>query len=84
MPDYVLIDSSAWVAALRVHGNQAMKLIVKDLVAADIASTCPVVIAELLQGARSADEYEELREAFDAFHSLPVLETDWYGAARMG
>jgi len=68
----VLIDSSAWIEALRPEGQRAYREMIDELLAEDVAATCQVVIAEVLQGARSPKELAALGEELRALRCLSM------------
>ncbi len=76
----VLVDTSAWIDFFR--GVEPMHSAVRRLCDADRAVTTGIVLAELLVGARSAEQAARLAAIRDA---LPVAEDtldDWVVAAQ--
>lgn len=65
----ILVDTSVWIDWLRAGASPATSLLDRLLDEDDIV-LAPVVLQELMQGARGAEQLEELRAYFDA---LPVL-----------
>ena len=76
-----LIDSSVWIEALRPTGDPAVRGDLDVLLATGMALTCDVVIAEILTGARSSHEFEDLRADFI---TLPCLQMNRGIGLRMG
>jgi len=70
--EYVLIDSSAWIEALRPDGDVRYREMVDRLLSENVAATCEIVIAEVLQGARDEREKRELAEDLSALHRLDM------------
>jgi len=60
---HVLVDSSAWIHALRPGDDARFRGLVDSLLASGSVATCEIVVAELLRGARSDEEFARLREA---------------------
>jgi len=58
--DHVLIDSSAWIEALRTDGDEDCRELVSELLLQDRAAVCEVVVAEVLRGAANRGELDEL------------------------
>ena len=72
----ILIDTSAWIDFFR-NQSGAVGDIVATLIERDQAVMTGPVLAELLQGLKSRQEIDTLRELFDV---LPYIETsprDW-------
>lgn len=59
----VLVDTSAWIEGLDPRGEEAYVNAVASLLLARRAAVCEVVVAELLQGARSNAQLESLNQA---------------------
>ena len=83
MDELVLIDSSAWIDYLRV-GNTATSTHVDQVLEFDAAAVCGLVKAELLQGARSASEYERLSLQLNALTQLDDPPSLWSDVAQLG
>ena len=56
MPAYVLVDSSAWIEAMRPGGDPLFRAAVTEALRRREAAVCEVVAAEILRGARDARE----------------------------
>jgi hypothetical protein len=82
--DWVLIDTSAWIHALRPEGRADFKKCVFDTLALGRAATTEMVILELAGGTRSEKDYVELREDLEALQQLSVTESIWQFAYDMG
>lgn len=67
----VLIDTSAWIHALRPDGEQEIKARVAALLESGQAVSCPMVLLELWNGARGEHERRVIR---DLERDLPMLE----------
>jgi predicted nucleic acid-binding protein len=61
-----------------------MTATVRKLLEMDIVCVCPIITAEILQGAISDREFNKLTAAFEALVQLPIEERDWIEAASLG
>jgi len=78
----VLVDTSAWIDAdHRPDSPEAREL--ADLLDRDEVATTDIVVAELLQGASSADHFKGLAEKLEAVHYLHAEQGSWLKAAEM-
>lgn len=84
MSELVLIDTSVWIGALRVGGPAAARQDVEQLLATSRAATTPIIVLELLSGARSAREFRELKEDLEALEQLKLTRPVWERAYRLG
>jgi predicted nucleic acid-binding protein len=80
----VLIDSSAWILALRPKGSPQAQVLVGELLEHDRAATAGMIMAELLQGARNEGEYQDLSSELGSLHYLPFPEEEWKMVAQLG
>ena len=80
---YVLIDTSAWIEALRTEGVNEIRSLVTDVLKERRGATTGMIVVELLGGARNNREYQELREDLTALNSIPISEETWERAARL-
>lgn len=76
-----LIDSSAWIEYFRQLGSPAVKHRVREILEAEEAATCSVVIVELLRGAKNETSFKALKETL---MSLPQLALDDAAIERAG
>jgi predicted nucleic acid-binding protein len=84
MSELVLIDTSAWVLALRAGGPVVVRKEVEQLLATGRVATTPIVILELLTGARSSREFRELKEDLEALKQLELSPSVWERAYKLG
>lgn len=80
--DMVLIDSSAWIEALRKRGAIEVKLAIESLLEAYAATWCSAVRLEVLGGAR-AEERHRLGVYFSVIPYLSTNEEDWNRAIAL-
>lgn len=72
----ILIDTSAWIDFFR-NQSGAVGDIVATLIERDQAVMTGPVLAELLQGLRSRQEINPLRELFDVLPYIEISRRDW-------
>lgn len=82
--EYVLIDTSAWILALRPDGSPEAREEVRRLLESSRAATAGIVMLELLSGTRSQREFRELREELGALRLLDITSATWERAYRLG
>ena len=76
-----LVDSSIWIDFFR--GIASIKELLTKLIARDRVFTAGPVLFELLQGIRSPEEREQVKEALLSVNFLEITPEDWEGAALM-
>jgi len=80
--DLILVDSTVWVHFLRgidpLLGERLTPLIVADRLV-----TSPVIILEILRGARDLKHYTQLDEDFSALRCLAMTDALWQRANRL-
>ena len=72
----VLVDSSAWIEALRRHGRLEVKLAIEGLLEAYEAQWCTPVRLEVLGGARAAERFP-LSRYLSVVPYRRVTDDDW-------
>jgi len=82
--DLYLIDTSAWIPALRKGGERKVIEEVSAILQDDLAATCPVIALELLSGVSSGSHFEELRADLNALHKIRITDETWSAACRLG
>ncbi len=83
MDDLILVDTSAWIEFLWRAGSPVADM-VDRILAEDLAAITGVIRAELLQGARSDREFDELDVLLSACHACPEPPDLWDRVARLG
>lgn len=82
-----LLDSSAWIAALRPGGPGEAVAVLREWIHRKQVATTPPVIAEILQGARDEHEYRQLSQRLRALPQLactrPVWSRAWESSFRL-
>jgi predicted nucleic acid-binding protein len=79
----VLIDTSAWIEALRRDGDASVRERVRAVVTDDAAVLCDMVVLELWNGARGQHEAEVLGQLVRDIRCLPTTEEAWRTASSM-
>jgi len=80
--DRVLIDTSVWIGYFKGGDHQLAKKVDEVLSTADIYVP-RVVIAELIQGAKSEKEISIIEEFVEAFNIVDQTEDTWLKAGRL-
>lgn len=78
----VLVDSSAWIEALRRKGDLRVKLAVEGLLDSYEAQWCTPIRLEVLGGTRK-EERSRLGRWFSVIPYRPVHEDDWERAIAL-
>ena len=79
---WFLIDTSAWIWALRPDGVAAIQNRVGEILAERKGATTPLVLLELLGGARDEKSYAELLAELSALRQFPINEAVWTSSYR--
>lgn len=79
--DKVLVDTSAWIEFFRK--KEPYYKIISDLMEHDKVCCIGIVIAELLQGAKSGKELNTLKEFIHVFDFLPETAALWRRAGEL-
>jgi predicted nucleic acid-binding protein len=80
---WILIDSSAWIFALRRDGIEHIRRRVDRLLDEDRVATCGLIVCELLGGAKTPKEFDRLERDLTAPHILAIDEEVWRKAAEI-
>ena len=78
----VLIDTSVWIAYFKNRDSHFSDKVDEMLTSAHICVP-KVVIAELIQGAKSEKEIAVIKECFEAFTVIDHTESTWEQAGRL-
>jgi len=81
--EIVLADTTVWIHFLRGSGIQYQERLV-PLIMADKLATTPVIIMEILRGARSQKEYDKLSQDLAALRCFDVSAKVWERAGKLG
>jgi predicted nucleic acid-binding protein len=83
MPRPVLIDTSAWIEAMREHGDEAYRDRVERILLEGRARFCDVVCLELWNGVRAGAERRWLQELEAVIETVPTDEAVWNEAREL-
>ncbi|MHB8733013.1 MAG: type II toxin-antitoxin system VapC family toxin [bacterium] len=78
----MLIDTSAWVHALKKQAPRILADLVRQIVLERRGATTGMIILELLGGVRTEHEYRALSEELNALQYLPT-DSAWPHAWRL-
>ena len=78
----ILIDTSVWVKALRRQPSPE-RIAVQALIDQDVAATTDLVIAEVLQGASSEEDFQKLAARMEGMHYFHATGEMWVKAATL-
>ena len=79
----VLIDTSAWIHALRPDGDREVKARVAALLESGQAATCAMIRLELWNGARGPHEKRVIRDLERELPDLDITSDVWRGACAL-
>ncbi len=79
----ILIDTSAWINALRQGGDTLVRNKVDDVLAKDLGATTEMIMLEIMRGARTKRDYEELLEELQSLRLLSIDSGVWEQAYRL-
>ncbi len=80
-PTGSLVDTSVWIDFFR--GVASIKELLTKLLARDRIFTAGPVLFEILQGIKSSEERELVKEALLSVHFLEITPGDWEEAAAI-
>jgi len=80
----VLPDTSVWVLFFRKSGSPEVKAALAQALREMRVYLSPVVAAELLRGARSQQEFQELKQDLLALPEAPNGSAVWIRAGELG
>jgi predicted nucleic acid-binding protein len=83
MPARVLVDTSAWIDAIRSDGDPAMRASVRAATLEDRAVLCDMVLLELWNGARGASEQRFLQDLERDLEKVPTPPAVWEAASKL-
>ncbi len=72
-----LIDTSAWIEALRSDGDPDVRRAVAHLLEAGTAALCDIVVLELWHGARGARERSKIERLVTTLDTVPTVPEVW-------
>lgn len=81
--DLVLVDTTIWIHFLRGTDVKFRERLV-PLIMTDRAATTPVVVMEILRGAKSQKEYDNLSKDLAALRTFDLSPKVWERACKLG
>ena len=80
--DKILIDTSVWIEYFRDESSPNAER-VDDILGEDEVCIPKIIIAELMQGAKSEKELSTIRDFFDAFTIIDQKSETWIEAGKL-
>ena len=80
---YVLVDTSAWILALKKGPAMRARSVIDALLAGGRIAIIPVIRLELLGGIKSQVEFQRLDRRLSALHQLPLAQAEWDESASL-
>jgi hypothetical protein len=80
---YVLVDTSAWILALKKGTAVRARSVIDSLIAGGRIAIIPVIRLELLGGTKSQVEFQRLDRRLGALHQLPLAQSEWDESAGL-
>jgi len=81
--DLVLVDTTIWIHFFRGTDISYRQRLV-PLIMTDRAATTPVIVMEILRGAKSQKEYDNLSKDLAALRSFDLSPKVWERACKLG
>jgi predicted nucleic acid-binding protein len=83
MRDRVLIDTSVWIDYLQGTASEELQQLVDSLLGTKEIVVPKIVLAELIQGARSEKDIAVIREFLEAFTVVSEGDRTWMDAGKL-
>lgn len=83
MSELVLIDTSGWICFYARKGFEEIKNTISLLLDEDRAAIAGPVLIELIQGARTEKEKEDIQDCAKGLNWLEVSDDHWHKAAEL-
>lgn len=80
---FVLVDTSAWLLALRKKYLPSVKERIDSLLGEDRVATAGIIKLELLGGAKTESEFYRLKSRLDALFMVETDESVWERASEL-
>ena len=84
MSQWVMVDSSSWIHALRRRGNAETRARVQQLLDDQTAAWCEMVRLELWNGVRNDEERRALDVLDATLPRVPITDNVWSAAVNCG
>jgi predicted nucleic acid-binding protein len=82
--DRFLVDTSAWLLALRTDFVPAIKDRIDHLLRDDAIITTGMIKLEILSGVKTEPEFRRLKQGLDALESIETDSGAWEEACKLG
>ena len=79
--DMLLIDTSAWILALRKRPDLSVKARVEELMDANRIAIIPLIFVELLGGVNTETEFQRLKHRLNSLKQIQLTKRDWEAIA---
>lgn len=81
---FLLIDTSVWI--MYFHGDCAknLKEFIYNSITTDIVATTEIIKLEILRGAKTEKEFNQLKEEFDALAQFKIDALVWQESYKLG
>ena len=83
MKKIVMVDSSVWISYYRPAGSADLKNKVANIIIEDLAATCGLIRAEVLQGTTDQKSFDIINQDFSAFQQIEITENTYGKAAKL-
>lgn len=75
--DMVLVDTSAWILALRKNPHIYARTRIEELMGANRIGIIPLIYIELLSGVNNETEFHRLKQRLSSLKQIPLTKRDW-------
>lgn len=79
----VLVDTTVWIDFFADRSGPHVAALEKFIVNEEDLCLCGIILAEVLQGVRSEEEYAKTKDYFDDLVFLPMQQTTFIRAAEI-
>jgi predicted nucleic acid-binding protein len=79
----VLVDTSAWILALKRGADATAKRKIDGLLSENRVAITPMIYLELLGGVKSQGEFQRLKSRLEALQQIPLAKREWEEAAKL-
>jgi hypothetical protein len=78
-----LVDTSAWIFALRKNPFMPIMDRIEHLLELDVIYTFGMVRLEILGGVKTKDEFDRLKSRFESLYEIPADNELWESASKL-
>jgi len=82
--DVFMVDTSAWLFALRKDFIPEVRDRIDHLLSHDVAITTGIIKLEIISGARTQKEFQRLKSRFNALDDIKTDDSIWQKAWELG